>query len=221
MFIKPLCIPCLCLCTGYVADTEDRQNALSQEENDGGQEHLDMINPHLSSNAPDTGQRDVVNDADHEDHDADVNYNQADGNHVNEEVGNDGFQVIGGERNADPIQDDPIQDDNINHEIVDEAESGTESGAEDDRIESDQSDGLPADDEDDLSFSNVGLENLSLHEMNLTRHYIHRPNKYLSGTLSLIVIMAGWMALGLGIGHSLGTCMLGTFSLNILLNLEF
>ncbi|XP_064609292.1 uncharacterized protein LOC135473373 [Liolophura sinensis] len=186
---------------GYVADTEERQGPLRtlQDDEDGGQEDSGRINPHLNS-APDTGQDDISNDTDRGEHNGGGNHNEAG---VNEEVGNDGFQVI--DDNGNDVAD-PIEDDSINHEIADDADTGTESGVEDDRIESDQSDGLPADeDEDDLSFSNIGLENLSLHEVNYTRHYIHQPNKYLSGTLSLVVIMAGWMALGLGIGHLLGS----------------
>ena len=70
----------------------------------------------------------------------------------------------------------------------------------DDRCESDIS-GIAADDSD-LSSRSIG--DIPLVAGNVVRSYKHRPNASLNTTLTVVALVALFMAVGIGIGHYMG-----------------
>ncbi|XP_046545656.1 LOW QUALITY PROTEIN: uncharacterized protein LOC124255781 [Haliotis rubra] len=75
----------------------------------------------------------------------------------------------------------------------------------DDRVESDQSDqnSVQQNEDDDQPFDDIG--DIPLVAGNVARQYIHKPNKRLNWTLDIMVIMVVLLAIGIGIGHSIGS----------------
>ncbi|ESO86688.1 hypothetical protein LOTGIDRAFT_235292 [Lottia gigantea] len=90
-------------------------------------------------------------------------------------------------------------------EVEEDQDRNTDSGTEDDRIESDQSDtgSIPPLD-DDMSFVN-DIGDLPLVAGDVPRQYVHNPNRDLNLILDVIAILMFAVVLGLGIGHAIAT----------------
>ncbi|KAK7116372.1 titin homolog [Littorina saxatilis] len=88
-----------------------------------------------------------------------------------------------------------------------DTESSTEDHDQDDRIESEQSDDTnagQADDQDDLSLVN-DLGDLPVERGDAERHYIHHNNQQLNGCLNRVMLAVVVLAVGMGLGHWIGS----------------
>ncbi|XP_067666336.1 uncharacterized protein [Haliotis asinina] len=101
-----------------------------------------------------------------------------------------------------PVVEGDDEDDDENGDGDTESVSGH---SVDDRVESDQSDqnSIQQNEDDDLPFDDIG--DIPLVAGNVARQYIHKPNKRLNWTLDIMVIMVVLLAIGIGIGHSIGS----------------
>ncbi|KAL8590690.1 hypothetical protein ACOMHN_062753 [Nucella lapillus] len=90
-----------------------------------------------------------------------------------------------------------------------DTESSTEEGDQDDRIESEQSDDAHSAPRDNLDLGDLSAVNdlgdLPVVRGDVERHYIHCNNQQLNGRLNHVVLAMLVLALGLGLGHWIGS----------------